>query len=96
MPKSNMFKSAILAGYFLLGMTAATFARNFSIPAGDLGSALAIYTTQSGVALIVSDAVVKGVNTKGVSGSLSADDALSRLLAGTGFPFTAKATVSRS
>ncbi|HSZ10718.1 MAG TPA: hypothetical protein VK759_00990, partial [Rhizomicrobium sp.] len=65
MPKSNLFISAILGGCFLVCAMTGAFARNFSIPAGDLGNALAIYTTQSGVALIVSDDVVKGVNTKG-------------------------------
>jgi iron complex outermembrane receptor protein len=84
MSKANLFISAILVGCFLVCAMTEAFARNFSIPAGDLGNALAIYTTQSGVALIVSDDVVKGVNTKGVSGSLSAEAALSKLLAGTG------------
>ena len=84
MSKSGFVKSVILASVFSLSIATGVFARDFNIPAGDLGSALGIYTTQSGVALIVSDEVVKGINTKGVVGSLSADDALSRLLTGTG------------
>src|SRR5580692_3735692 len=61
------------------------FAENFNIPSGDLKAALDIYTKQTGVSLVFPDEAVKGVRTKGVRGDLSSNDALSRILAGTGF-----------
>ncbi len=60
-------------------------AANFDIPGGDLKSALAAYTTQSGVELIVSSEAIRGSRTSGVKGTISADDALSHILSGTGF-----------
>jgi outer membrane receptor protein involved in Fe transport len=60
-------------------------AEDFNIPAGDLKSALTTYAKQTGIPLIVSGEAVKGVSTQGVKGSLSADAALTRILAGTGF-----------
>ncbi len=80
------FIRSLLVGtaYIALGAVA-TQARNFSIPSGDLEHALDSYTTQTGVSLIVSDDLVKGVRSEGVSGNLSDGDALSKLLSGTGF-----------
>ena len=69
---------------FTLAATAAT-AESFNVPGGDLAQALDNYTRQSGVQLMISGDDVRGVRTKGVQGSYSADDALSRLLSGTGF-----------
>jgi outer membrane receptor protein involved in Fe transport len=60
-------------------------ARNFNIPGGDLERALDAYTTQTGVSLIVSDDLVKGIRSNGANGDLSDRDALSKLLSGTGF-----------
>jgi len=64
---------------------ASAHAESFNIPGGDLDSALDAYTTQSGVAVIVSNAAVKGAKTPGVRGNLQPTDALARLLRGTGF-----------
>jgi outer membrane receptor protein involved in Fe transport len=61
------------------------FAEKFNIPGGDLKAALDIYTKQTGVSLVFPDEAVKGVHTKGARGDLSSNDALSRILAGTGF-----------
>jgi outer membrane receptor protein involved in Fe transport len=60
-------------------------AESFNVPSGDLAQALDSYTKQSGVQLMISGDEVQGVRTKGVHGNLSADDALTRILAGTGF-----------
>ncbi|HSZ11440.1 MAG TPA: TonB-dependent receptor, partial [Rhizomicrobium sp.] len=60
-------------------------ATEFDIPGGSLDAALNAYGKQTGVQLIYSDDAVKGIQTNGVRGNLSASDALSRLLAGTGF-----------
>ena len=74
----------------LLGCASAAFisgvaqAASFDIPAGSMDSALQAYMAQSGVQLFVSDDLVKGLHTNGVKGNLSPDEALSRLLNGTG------------
>ena len=60
-------------------------AGNFDIPGGDLQAALKAYSVQSGVPVVVSDATIKGVRTKGLKGELPAEEALSRILKGTGF-----------
>ena len=67
-------------------MLAATAqAASLNIPGGDLGAALDSYMKQTGVSVIVSYSAVKGAQTRGVKGNLSADDALTKLLSGTGF-----------
>jgi iron complex outermembrane recepter protein len=78
------------AAFLLAALTTAisgsnAWAENFNIPGGDLDSALDAYTTQSGVAVIVSNAAVKGTKTSGVKGDLDPTAALARLLRGTGF-----------
>ncbi|HSZ74474.1 MAG TPA: TonB-dependent receptor, partial [Rhizomicrobium sp.] len=66
-------------------MATAALATQFDIPGGDLKSALDAYAKQAGVALIVSADAVRGARTNGVKADISADAALSRILAGTGF-----------
>ncbi len=82
MPK--FLRSTLLGSVGAACLATAVAAANFNIPAGDLDSALQAYTTQSGVQLFVSDEVLKGIKTKGVAGNVSAADALSRILSGTG------------
>ncbi len=57
----------------------------FNIPDGTLAAALDAYSIQSGVEVSVSSQALQGVKTKGVSGDMSSESALSRLLSGTGF-----------
>ncbi len=66
-------------------LTAAAAAADFNIPGGDLEKALDTYSKQAGIRLMYSDDAVKGVRTRGVNGAVSSDDALARLLSGTGF-----------
>jgi iron complex outermembrane receptor protein len=56
----------------------------FNIPAQDLSSALRDYARQSNREILFSTDVAKGKKTAGVKASLTADDALQALLAGTG------------
>jgi outer membrane receptor protein involved in Fe transport len=56
----------------------------FQIPAGDLVTALDSLARQSGAQFIYQAEQLKGLRTPGVSGTLSTDDALTRLLAGSG------------
>ena len=85
MSKLKLAKSAIIGGAIALLIGGSAFAESFNIPAGDLKAALTAYSKQAGVALIVSDEAVKGTRSAGAHGSLSVDDALVRILRGTGF-----------
>jgi len=60
-------------------------AEDFNIPAGDLGKALNAYAVQTGVMLIVSSDQIRNAHTAGLKGAVSPDEALNRLLKGTGF-----------
>lgn len=69
--------------------------RTFSIPAGSLANALVAFGRQAGVQISYVPAVAAGLTTKGVSGSLIPDAALSQLLSGSGlsYRFTGAQTV---
>ena len=83
--RHKIMKSALSLGASIFVLSSGAFAQDFAIPGGDLQAALANYSSQTGVNFVVSSDELRGVQTKGVSGNLSADDALSRLLRGTGF-----------
>jgi outer membrane receptor protein involved in Fe transport len=85
MKSFKRLNAAFLGTASAIACATAALAGNFNIPSGDLASALNAYTEQSGVALIVSGEAVRGVSTKGVSGALNSDEALARILQGTGF-----------
>lgn len=61
---------------------------SFEIPEGDLKTALDDYARQSGLQLIYRVEDVRGVSTRGIRGTLPAETALERILAGTGFTVT--------
>src|SRR6185437_7315739 len=61
------------------------FATTFNIPDGTLAAALDAYSAQSGVEVSVSSQALQGVRTNGVSGDMSSESALSKILSGTGF-----------
>jgi len=85
MRRHTYIRSIIMGAAFAAVAVSNSHAENFNIPGGDLDSALDAYTTQSGIAIIVSNAAVKGTKTGGVKGELAPTDALARLLRGTGF-----------
>ena len=85
MSKLRILKSALFGGASAAVITTAAAAHNFNIPAGDLGTALSAYIAQTGDELIVAANGIREARTKGVRGELTADVALSRILAGTGF-----------
>ena len=60
-------------------------AAGFSIPAGDLASALDKFARQSGRQLLYRIDDVKSAHTSGVHGTMSPDTALREILVGTGF-----------
>ncbi len=81
--KSKFLISAVTAGVFAIATQIS--AEEFNIPAGNLKSALDAYAAQTGAALLYPINAVKDVPSKGVRGSLSPDEALLRILKGTGF-----------
>jgi len=85
MTRTGNIRSVFLAGVCSVAFSGGAFAASFDIPGGDLQSALKAYSAQSGVPVVVSDATIKGTRTKGIKGDLPADEALSRILKGTGF-----------
>jgi len=60
-------------------------AEDFDISGGTLAAALDRYAATTGVDIVVSAQALKGIRTTGVVGKMSRDEALSRLLRGTGF-----------
>ncbi len=84
MTRSTYLKGAVSA-LLLSALASGAAAENFNIPGGDLKAALDAYASQTGVNLIVAAPDVRGIQTPGVRGNLSAADALTRILSGTGF-----------
>lgn len=68
----------------------------FDIPAGPLSAALAAFGRQSGVQVAYVPEIASGKRSAGISGAIAPDEALSRLLAGTGlsWQFTGANTVT--
>src|SRR5262249_6937400 len=60
-------------------------AETFSIPGGTLATALDAYSAQSGIPVAIATKSLGNVQTKGAIGEMSPDQALSRILSGTGF-----------
>ena len=81
----RLLKSALAGGVALAAFAPAAYADQFNIPGGDLATALDAYIAQTRIELVVPDSAISGARTGGVKGDLSADAALSRILAGTGF-----------
>ena len=61
--------------------------RVFSVPAGPLAEALIAYGQQAGRQISYRPAMAQGVRSNGVSGTMTPETALSRLLAGTGLAY---------
>jgi outer membrane receptor protein involved in Fe transport len=79
------FKFVLTAAVSMAWFASVAMAETFNIPGGDLETALNTYVSQTGVHLIVSEDAIKGVHSKGAKGELSPDQALFRILAGSGF-----------
>lgn len=67
---------------------------NYNIPAGPLSAAIARFSAASGTYISVNGALTDGKNSQGVQGNLSAPEALTRLLAGTGLEAVVQANGS--
>jgi iron complex outermembrane recepter protein len=85
MTKLTYLRAALAGSVSALVLATSAFASDYNIPGGDLKNALDSYAQQTAVALLYPEEAIKGVHTRGAKGDLSARDALSRILAGTGF-----------
>jgi iron complex outermembrane receptor protein len=91
-PKARMtshFAQHALAGMLALAAPALTFAadiapRSYNIPAGPLNAVIARFSAESGVYVAADGALTAGKNSPGLQGQLAPQEALSRLLAGSG------------
>src|SRR6185437_15409206 len=80
-----MSKTGFLTGAAVAALlTLPANAEGIDVPAGGLKDALSAYTAQTGVHVLYAESLIKGAQTKGFRGNLPADQALSRILAGTG------------
>jgi catecholate siderophore receptor len=71
-------------GKLASAQTAGMAALRFDIPPGPLGAALDAFQAASGVRIEIEDDAVREVGSPGVSGLLTPDEALAKLLEGTG------------
>jgi len=85
MNRLQSLKAALITSAAIVCGVTGAFAAEFNIPAGDLKSALDSYMSQTGVELIYPEDQMGGSRTKGVAGALAPEDALTRILKGTGF-----------
>ncbi|HEY5239084.1 MAG TPA: TonB-dependent receptor [Rhizomicrobium sp.] len=69
----------------VLAMVPFARAENFNIPRGDLKAALDRYSSETGKPLLYVNNAIQGVQTAGVRGNVNADEALLKILTGTGF-----------
>ncbi|HVP83827.1 MAG TPA: TonB-dependent receptor [Rhizomicrobium sp.] len=80
-----MTRTGFLAGAAIAALLSApAIAEGIDVPAGGLKDALNAYAAQTGVHVFYAESLIKGAQTKGFKGDLPADQALSRILAGTG------------
>jgi len=84
MQTTKSIKAVLLGGVCAM-LASAVWAQDFRIASGDLKDALDAYARQSGISVMYSASAVKGVRSKGASGEIPADAALTRILSGTGF-----------
>jgi len=83
MPRKVTLKHLLFCSTAVL-MAQGASAATFNIPAGSLEAALDAYSAQTGISVVVANQTIQGVQTRGVSGDLSTDAALTRILKGTG------------
>jgi len=85
MTKSGHFRVWLLGTAGACGLIGSSLGTNFDVPGGSLEAALNAYSVQSGVQLMIPADSIGGIHSRGAKGDVSAPDALSRILSGTGF-----------
>src|SRR5882724_12548809 len=86
MSKSAMLKTAALIFALAVSISANAIAdspKPVNVPAGDLTVALELLEKQSGVEVVYRPELLKGLRTGGVKGTLSSEEAVTKLLKGT-------------
>jgi iron complex outermembrane receptor protein len=81
-----MVRGALAALVCTISMCAYAMAdapRPINVPPGDLATALELVSKKTGVELVFNPQQIKGIHTKGVSGTLSSQEAVRKLLEGT-------------
>ncbi len=74
----------LTASAFAAGVQADDRAKDFDIPAQDLGTAIERFTEQSGIDLLYESELIRSKTTRGVAGRLTLDNALDLLLRDSG------------
>lgn len=85
-PQRRLLPGALLAALLSAGVAHAEPVK-LDIPAQSLASALREFGKQAGLEVLYSPDVVKGVKSRGVSGSLEPEEALDTLLQGSGISY---------
>ena len=86
MSKFAMLKTAALFFALTVSISANALAdspKPVNVPAGELTAALDLLEKQSGVEIVYRPELLKGLRTSGVKGTLSSEDAVTKLLKGT-------------
>lgn len=105
MRRQNPMFAILLSGAALFSAMDAAHAQqapavSINVPAGTLTRALNALAAQAGLQIAFDASITQGVSTAGVSGDLTADAALARLLAGTGISYrysgTSMVTLSKA
>lgn len=90
--RRHLIATTVLAACAATPVAAQAAARmvSFNVPAQDVASAVRVFARQAGVQIMVSGNVAQGHRTRAVSGKMTTQDALGRMLDGSGL--VAKAT----
>lgn len=93
--KKILLRASLLAlgcSLSMAGLAQTKSTTEISIPAGDLASSLELLRKQTGVEVIYNASELRGSRSAPLSGSFSSEEALKRLLAGSGFALKADAS----
>ena len=85
MTRFSYMRTLAAGGVLLCRLAFGALAETFDIPGGDLKAALDSYAKQTNVELLYPAGAIKGAQTRSARGTLSAEEALAHILAGTGF-----------
>src|SRR5262245_14233330 len=92
MLKTLSSRGTFIVAMALLGLSGAALGSDarqvFNIPAGDLDQALAVLAKQSGVGVVYRPEQVQGIKTRGVSGELSVEEVMAKLLENTSLVYS--------
>ncbi|HET8728196.1 MAG TPA: secretin and TonB N-terminal domain-containing protein, partial [Alphaproteobacteria bacterium] len=83
----SMAAAPALAASSVAAEVAQRETQNFDIPAQPLAQALLRFSRETGIELFFDDVIARGINSPGVRGSFAREDALRRILAGTGLTY---------